>query len=644
MRILSTVFFAVVFFTFSLHAQIQDPADIPIEVFASLPNLDGADLSPDGKRIAYLIPDNGRQQLRIHSLTDGSAIAIPPLRDTEINTFYWASPEIILVKLTTETNRFHGSRATQESKLISFNTQTHESKWLGKPKNSKVPSGEIKRASQFETIKDFLPNEPDFILLQLDMELDGMSSLYKVNVRSGRRALVQGDRSNIQNWYTDSQHEVRLGTGYDRDGEWHARFKNQNGKWIDLEELNWSKDYSIRGFSPREGLVYVRGATEHGTKGMFLLDLSTGMIVETLFSNERIDYSHLLTHPISHQIAGVAHFEKGLKKSMYFDKELDAVQRSLEAKIQGASIQISGRAKDKPLYLALASNSQTPGLYFLFDQTTGNLNYLDTRKPGIASQQMATTQMIDIEARDGTLLESALTVPLGTAKDEKRPSVILPHGGPTSQDTAHWDEWAQFLASRGYVVLQPNFRGSTGYGYDFENAGDKQWGGLMQDDVTDATHWLIDHGYAEAQNICIMGASYGGYAALMGVIKEQGLYKCAISINGVPNLPSLRTVDRSLFIGGKSWTETMGLEGSPDKEVSPYHRASEINVPVLLMASKDDTRIRYQQSRDFHKKLKKRKLSTYVQLKSGGHYLNTEKSRKIILREVEKFLAEHIGQ
>ncbi|PCI63370.1 MAG: hypothetical protein COB37_05265 [Kordiimonadales bacterium] len=616
---------------------------IPLEYFAQLPNLDGAKLSPNGSKIAYLISQEGRQHLYVQELSNNKTIAVPPLNNTEIDTFYWANADTILLLLSTESSRFRGSRAVRETKLLTFNIKTHERIWLAKPDIHKTKSGVGQRPSQHEKIIDLLPDEPDFILLELDFELDTRVALYKVNVRTGKRSLVQYDRWGIQNWYTDQSHQVRFGYGYTRKGKREAVFKDHAGKWIDVKDLDWSRKYSFHAFTERNDVAYVSGITEHGTAGIFTLDLISGEILETIFARKHVDFDDLVQHPVTRQIVGVSYHEKGLKKHQYFSKELATIQQSLEVKIPEVKIQIASKAKDKPLYLIAARNSQIPGLYFLYDAENKTLTYLDSSKPGIAAKDMAAVKPVNIAARDGTPLPSILTIPQNYNRGDRFPSVILPHGGPQGKDTAHWDEWAQFLANRGYIVLQPNFRGSSGFGYAFEHAGKNQWGGLMQDDLTDATKWLISEGYADPDKVCVMGASYGGYAALMGVIKEPGLYKCAIAINGVVNLPGLKKTDRIRTIGGSNWTKSMGLEGVEDKGVSPYHRFEEINVPVLLIAAKDDTRISYKQSRNMHRKLKKQHLSTYVQIEDGGHYLNTEKSHVVILTEVEKFLAKHIG-
>nr|WP_281501521.1 alpha/beta fold hydrolase [Kordiimonas laminariae] len=253
--------------------------------------------------------------------------------------------------------------------------------------------------------------------------------------------------------------------------------------------------------------------------------------------------------------------------------------------------------------------------------------------------------MVNITARDSINIPSFLTFPAGKEDTKSLPAIILPHGGPFGvRDDAHWDYWAQFYASRGYIVLQPNFRGSGGYGRTHRYSGFNQWGGKMQDDLTDATKWLISEGYADPERICIVGGSYGGYASLMGLITEPDLYKCAISINGVTNLPRIKRDDKNNSIGGRNWIKRMGLDGVDDEQVSPYHRAQEIKVPVMLISAEDDTRVSYRQSGQMHTRLRELgKDSTYIKLDDGGHSLVTAKARHTLLTETEKFLQKHIG-
>ena len=633
----------LVYFSFLILAYTQSalalPPQVPTERFASLPSLDNVKISPDGTTLGYLISHKGQRYLQVRSFSGEKFFTVPPLDKMEISNFYWGNDNVIVIEQLAETKRF-GNRATNETRLVTFNIATQESVWLGKPKkNRTLNSGRDQRPSQFEQINDLLPNDPDHILVELDFEVDGTPAVYKININSGRRQLVQGGRKGILNWYTDQNHEVRLGSGYDSHGTYYARFKNTEGKWIDLTNVDWFKYYSVADFTPNPNRLYVSGISEYGTYGLFELDLLSGEIVNTLFTNETVDYAHLLHHPITNRLIGVAYYENGLKKPFYFDPSFKSYQSVLDKTIQGSSNILVSRAKTQPYSLIFSSNSKIPGKYFLHDMQTGTFNYLGDRIDGINPKEMADVHSISIPARDNASIPSILTLPQGFTKDTEQAAVILVHGGPTSHDTAHWDDWAQFLANRGYVVLQPNFRGSDGFGYKHEQAGKNQWGGVMQDDVTDATNWLKENGYAS--DFCIMGASYGGYAALMGTIKEPELYQCSISINGATNLPSLNTLDQP-FLGGKNWRATRNLDGDA-KGVSPYHRSKEIKVPTLIIASKDDARIPYTMSKDMYKKLKKQKLKTkYVEVKNGGHSMNTEAARLTTLKAVENFLGKHL--
>jgi dipeptidyl aminopeptidase/acylaminoacyl peptidase len=245
-------------------------------------------------------------------------------------------------------------------------------------------------------------------------------------------------------------------------------------------------------------------------------------------------------------------------------------------------------------------------------------------------------------ARDGQAIAAYLTVPRG-ATPENLPLVVMPHGGPQARDTQSFNFLVQFLASRGYAVFQPNFRGSTGYGKAFEQAGFKQWGGLMQDDVTDGAEWLVGQGIADPDRMCIVGWSYGGYSAAMGAVKTPDLFRCAASINGVLDLVRQISEDKE-YIGGRKWTEHMGLSDEKAKEVSPYHRAEAIRVPLLIVQALDDSRVTREQGQRMARRLERLdKPVEYVEITQGGHALSNQSARLVLLNALEKFLAQNIA-
>lgn len=622
--------------------QAQDklslPSNIPVEAFAALPSFTHARISPNGEKLAYFIEVDGQREVLIQGIDGSGAMRIPPPKKSNFQSFRWANDNVILFRSGMSLRRVVFRTQTSETRWFSLDLETQEFKWLGKPRKKKD-----RFVSQHERIVDMLPNDPDHVLMELDFDLNAKAEVYQVNVRSGRRASRKSERTGIQNWYTDNQSEVRLGNGY-KNNEWITILKNADGRWIDLENMAWSKRFSVEGFSNSQEVIYVSGPSDQGTEGLFELNVRTGKVTDTIFVHDRHDMDYAFEDADTGRIEGVVYTDD-FTRIQYMNADRRKIQRSLEKAVPDSVISILNHVKSKDWYLILVETATNAGDYYIYDRPNGNLMFVARIHPQIEPDLMADAKPVSIPVRDSTKIPGYLIVPNGKPL-ENLPTIVLPHGGPYGvRDTAEWDYEAQFYASRGYLVLKPNFRGSGGYGPAFRAAGNMQWGGLMQDDVTDATNWLIKSGYSDPNRICIVGSSYGGYAALMGVIKEQGLYKCAISLNGVTDLPRLKSGDNRHTVGGRSWTKRMGLKGASDKDTSPYHRAEEVSAPVLLLAAADDARVPWKMTRDMHKRLKKLgKESTFVKIEKGTHHMVTAQARLTHLKAAEAFLAKHIGQ
>ena len=611
------------------------------DVYSRLPDFSGARLSPNGQSLAYSLEYEGKRHLIFQKMNgEGRAMIPPPFEGSNIDTFHWANDAVLLITVGFSLDRWEFRSKTYETRTIAFNTQTKEHIWLGKPKKQRRMAAGSQYASQHERLVDFLPDDPDHVLMEFDFNLDGATEVYKVDVNTGVRRAVKGSKKGVQRWYTDTTSDVRLGYGYDRTQR-VAIYKGTDGKWIDLKDTDWFDHFDIEGFAPEPNTLYVSGRTNSGKAGLFKLDVLTGKITEPVFAHDDVDLDYIVTHPLTGQLSGVAYTDD-FSRITYFDKKLSLIQRSLEHALPGKVISISGQAHRREFYLILAESDLNSGDYYIYDRDNKNLEFIASARPQLREDTAAPTLAVTIPVRDGASIPAYVTVPNGM-EATGLPAIVLPHGGPQARDSAEWDYWAQFYAAQGYLVLKPNFRGSTGYGYAFEHKGEKQWGGLMQDDVTDATKWLIAEGMADPNRICIVGASYGGYAALMGAIKEPKLYKCAISVNGVTDLPGLKAEDKN-FIGGRVWIKHMGLEGTKDEDVSPYDRADEINIPVLIMSSKDDMRIPHRFSKSMHNRLEEKgKNSRYVEIEDGGHSMVTRAARQTLLLETGKFLREQLG-
>ena len=621
--------------------------EMPIEAFAALPGFSQARLSPGGTMIAYSVSLKGRKHVVVQSLTGEKPRLIAPPEIWEIDEYRWANENTVVLSTGALLNRQEFAGKAYNTRVLSFLVDKGKYVWLGKPGKqfaSKKGKKSLERVSQIEQVLDYLPNDPKNILMELDFDLDGSKEVFRVDVKTGRRKLVKKEATGVQDWYTDQSSNVRLGMGYKGVSYDipYAIFKAADGNWASLRNVKWRDNYNIRGFSEDPNILYVSGSSAHGTIGLFQLDVSTGQITKEIFSHETVDFDHLVHDPATGKAVGVAYTDD-FQHVKYFEKNFRTVQKSMDHAFKGSINSIVGRARDKQLYLIYVESDTNPGHYYLYDRDTKQVHFISEVRTQIDIEQTASTIKFSIPVRDGSEIPAYLTAPKGVEANNL-PTIILPHGGPQARDTAEWDFWAQFYANRGYLVLKPNFRGSIGYGRAYRNKGIRQWGGLMQDDVTDATRWIIKEGMADPDRICIVGASYGGYAALMGVIMEQGLYKCAISVNGVTDLPRLKKDDKKT-IGGNVWIKRMGLKEHSDKSVSPYHRIEEISAPVLLMSSKDDQRVPYIMSSAMDKKLRKQKKpSKYVRIADGGHNMVTEASRLKMLQETEAFLAEHIGK
>jgi len=371
-------------------------------------------------------------------------------------------------------------------------------------------------------------------------------------------------------------------------------------QWFQAHD-NWFNEHNIEGFTKDHDIVYISAPSQYGTDGIYTMNIRTGDITSTVFEHEKLDVGGILTHPDTGNMSGI-YYTDDLTKRVYFDPKYKKIQKSLKKALGGAAITIAGKARNANKSLIIAHSSTNPGEYYLYDHDKKGLDYIAPRHADIYPEDMSPVQRITYEARDGTPIPAYVTLPKG--KDKNLPTVILPHGGPHARDTMNWDYWAQFYASRGYAVIQPNFRGSSGFGDAYYRAGRHQWGGLMQDDVTDATVWMIKEGHSDPERVCILGGSYGGYASLFGPIKEPDLYKCAVSINGVADLKEMRRQDTRDF-AEDNWIQYVGLKGHEPEFTSPYHRAEELNVPVLLIAATNDARVDYKQSTSMHKKTQK---------------------------------------
>jgi dipeptidyl aminopeptidase/acylaminoacyl peptidase len=300
---------------------------------------------------------------------------------------------------------------------------------------------------------------------------------------------------------------------------------------------------------------------------------------------------------------------------------------------------------DEMRYLLFSSGNKRPGVYYLGDRNTEMVVPIGSTYPQLHAVDLAGKKIVRYKARDGIDIQGYLTLP-NNVEAHNLPTIIFPHGGPISSDDTDFDYWTEFFASRGYAVLQMDFRGSAGYGHEFLAAGLKQWGLQMQDDIVDGTRWLIDNGIADKNRLCIVGASYGGYAALMGAAKTPDLYRCAISFAGVSDLRALLEY-QSHFTSAKVAEQQIGRwweDRAQLKATSPRLLAEQIKIPILLVHGTKDRSVPFEQSELMAAALKDAgKTYQFIKQEDGDHFLSNYENRLQLFEAMDKFLAQQLG-
>ena len=622
------------------------PVDIPLKLFAQLPLMNDAELSPDGTHVAYLRPVEGYDYLIIQELgSKNPPRALPPPDDVYFNWIRWANDERLVFSLGFSSKR--GIIESDETRLASVDRSGQDIQYIVRSAKREVPGQKVAGSEGLmpppqiqDRIVHWMPEEPNRIMVAIDDDFDAGFAVRRIDVDTGRYRDIVSEVYGIQHWVADQNGDVRLGFGY-TDNNFKMRIK-VGDNWIDADKTDWwEQGYRPEAFTDDPAIAYMRGPDDESREVIRTMRLSDSEFLETIFENDMYDARRLAYDPVTRRPAGVVYSEHQ-NRVEYFDPTLSKMQQSLLKAFPDSAVTMTSMSEDRMRVLVLVASGVDPGVWYLWDRKSKQMAFVAERMPGLKPELLSPTTPIIYTARDGTAIPGYLTTPRGVeAKD--LPTVVLPHGGPSARSDASFSYNVQFLVSRGYAVFQPNFRGSTGYGRAFRRAGRNQWGGLMQDDVTDGAKWLVEQGIADPERMCIVGGSYGGYAAAMATVKTPELFKCAVSINGVLSLVKL-IADDSRYVGGTIWTDHIGLDGESAKAVSPYHQVDKITTPLMIVQAKDDARVHFDHATDMAKALKRaKKPYELVTLEGGGHTLSNEAARLQTLEAIEAFLAKHIG-
>jgi dipeptidyl aminopeptidase/acylaminoacyl peptidase len=613
---------------------------IPVASFAQIPFIDSAQISPNGKMMAGLFGINGTQMIAAlpidNDASKGMKLKIP---DTwQIGGVSWVNDENLLVSITSlmpiQADNWYISRLLaihvptgQMTKLFWDSNGQSAADVLWTPKDG---SNEILFAAQNSIFSDDVDNF--------------WPSVYKIDVRTGRKKKVSASKVSVTSWSADHTGTVRSAVGYD-DTTLTSRLYYKAQTDSQLKIIDRSKYGENAGL--RTPFMFVAGTdngyiiqdNKQGFSGIYEVNLLTGAPVKTIFDPQNADVENVITSYDGTQLLGVT-TSKSSGAVTWFTPEMKALQAKLDASVKGGRMTIESFNSDQTKMILRVSAADTAGDLYYYDHTRQTMDKISSINSKLGSKRLSPVKMIQYKARDGLGIEGVLTLPKGL-NPKNLPFVVMPHGGPWGQDTLRYDYWAQFIASRGYAVLQPNFRGSTGYGTEFTDKGKGQMGFAMQDDVTDGVKWAVEQGIADPKRVCIVGASYGGYAAMWGIVKDPDLYRCAISINGV-SLLRREVNDFGSSTRGNLYTKQW-KEMTPDfNAVSPARFTDKIKAPLLLIHGKKDVTVDHVQSEKMNSAMKKAGKSVeFVSIPLADHYFTREEDRITLLTKMEAFLAKH---
>lgn len=606
---------------------------IPRDVLFGNPEYAAPQISPDGKLLLYLRPDDAgilNVWCRTVGQTDDRVVTADKYRG--IRQARWAEDSKTLLYLQDnggdENFHVYGVDATD-------------------------PSSVARDLTPFEGVKaqNMITNKrfPDQMLVGLNKRNPALFDMYRCDLATGELTLDTENPGDVLGWGTeDETFEVREALSVNQsDSSQIVRVRDsKTSEWRTLITFPYGEEGNMLEFAKDGKSVLAMSSIGRETQALVRLDAKTGEEIEVIASNDKCDAGRVVIDEDTKEVRAVS-FNYARNERIFFDKELEADVRKLEdAAPEGAEVNIVSRTRDEQTWVVMYSRDDGPAEYLIYERATGVTTPLFVSKPDLLEYKFAHMEDVRIKARDGLELVGYLT---RAKTDEATPLILLVHGGPWARDMWGFIATAQWLANRGYAVLQVNYRGSTGYGKTFLHKGDKQWGvGDMQHDLSDAVAWAISEGIALKDKICIYGGSYGGYACLAGMTFTPELYCCGVDIVGPSNIKTL--LDSIPPYWGPMRNDMLMKIGDVDndvefnKKISPLYHVDNIRAPLLIGQGANDPRVKQAEADQIAFSMKEKKIPVeYVLYPDEGHGFRRPDNSIDFNGRVELFLAEHLG-
>lgn len=619
---------------FSLAEQQNAPAPrYALRDFFQNPQRSGYALSDDGSMLGFLQPvnvdGNTRMNVFVQPLKNGQpagkAIQLTQETERDVDGFFWKGPNSIVYA-----KDFNGD---ENYHVLAVNAKTAEVKDL-------TPFDGARAG-----IQDDLEDDPNHLLIAHNDRNPEAFDVYRVNIHTGEQTLVAENPGNIIGWQTDHNGHVRLAIASDGLHTALLYRPDESSPFAPIIQTDFRTDVNPQFFDKDNQKFYALSNRGRDTAALVLIDPNTPDEEQLIFENGKYDLLGAGYSRLRHVLT--AAFFEADKLHFHFFDEISAIRHQrLKDLLPGYEVSLQSATRDERTFVVAAYSDRTQGHRFIYHDDTQQLHHLGEINSALNPAHMATMRPIRFKARDGLEIHGYLTLPVGIeAKD--LPVVVNPHGGPWARDSWGFNPEVQFLANRGYAVLQINFRGSTGYGRTFWEASFGQWGLAMQDDISDGVAWLLKQRIADPNKLAIYGGSYGGYATLMAICKTPDVYAAAIDYVGVSNL--LTFMDTIPPYWRPLLEKMYTMVGHPEKDkdrleaTSPSLNAQHIKTPLFIAQGAHDPRVNKAESDQMVNALKAREVEVEYMVKDNeGHGFHNEENKFEFYERMEQFLEHHL--
>ncbi len=599
---------------------------IPMKDFFRNPEKVGYALSPNGEYLAFMQPWETRLNVFVEKIGSGQPVRVTNAKERDIAGFAWKGDNRIVYVQDTG--------GDENYRLYAVG----------------IDGSNPKDLTPFEKVRaqiiDQLERNDSEILVGLNKRQPRIFDVYRINVNTGEMQMIAENPGNYTGWFTDWDGKLRMATTTDGVNSTLLFRNTEADKFEPVLTTSFKETFVPLLFTPDNKQIYVTTNIGRDKTAIVKYDISAKKEVEKIFEHPDVDVNNLLSSRKRRVITGVSYVTD--KPGFYFiDKQRGELQKDIERRLPGYEVRLAGCNREEDKCLVRTFTDRSRGAYYFYDLKSKDFRKLADVSPWLNEQDLVHMKPIKYQSRDGLTINGYLTLPKGMPA-RNLPVVVNPHGGPWARDMWGYNPEVQFLANRGYAVLQMNFRGSTGYGRKFWEASFKQWGKAMQDDITDGVQWLIKQGVADPKRIGIYGGSYGGYATLAALTFTPDLYAVGVDYVGVSNI---FTFIKAFPPYWKPYLEMVyEMVGHPEKDkdlltaASPVFHSDKIKVPLLIAQGANDPRVNKGESDQMVEALKKRGIEVpYIVKANEGHGFSNQENRFDFYRAMEEFLGKHLG-